>query len=129
MAMPKKANGANFALASGDLSVRFEADVPVVYVVCLWGAKPQFGGQRALLWRSDELNSRADGDTIVMPPNLAMGGMQVTWSGGVVSEGEAQGGLRVTLAQKGGESASHTYEYQFQGKNEVDSFYDALNFA
>ena len=127
MALPKKANGANFALASGDISVRFEADAAVVYVVCLWSAKPEFGGQRNLLWRTEELNSREDGDTIVMPPDIAMAGMQVTWSGGIVSPGEAQGAMRVTFAQEGGESVTHAYDYAFGGRNEAESFYDGLN--
>ena len=126
MPMPKKANGGNFGLSSGDITVRFEADEPVVYVVCLWGAKPQFGGQRQLLWRTEELNSREDGDTITLPPDVAMGGMQVTWSGGLVSSGEGQGALRVTLAQ-GDASETWSYEYHFKGKNEAESFYDGLN--
>ena len=129
MALAKKANGANFDLASGDISVRFQADAPVVYVVCLWGAKPEFGGQRALLWRTEELNSREDGDTIVLPPNLAMAGMQVTWSGGVVSTGEGQGAVHVTFAQKGGESASHSYDYAFNEEGQAEHFYDGLNLA
>lgn len=126
MPMPKKANGANFSLADGDITVRFEADEPVVYVVCLWGAKPEFGGQRQLVWRTEELNSRDDGDTITLPPDVAMAGMQVTWSGGLVSTREGQGGLRVTFAQ-GETSQTFSYEYHFGGRNESESFYDGLN--
>lgn len=127
MPMPKKANGANFGLSGGDITVRFEADEPVIYVVCLWGAKPEFGGQRQLVWRTEELNSREDGDTIKLPPDVAMAGMQVTWSGGLVSSGRGQGGLRVTVAQSGGATQAYSYEYHFGARNETESFYDGLN--
>jgi hypothetical protein len=127
MPMPKKANGANFGLSGGDITVRFEADEPVIYVVCLWGAKPEFGGQRQLLWRSEELNSRNDGDTITLPPELAMAGMQITWSGGLISSREGEGGMRVTVAQRDGATETYSYEYHFGGRNEAESFYDGLN--
>ena len=128
MPMQKVANGSNFQLGDGDITVRFQADLPVVYVVCLWGAKPQFGGQRQLVWRTEELHSARDGDKVTLPPDVAMSGMQVTWSGGIVSQGEAQGALRVTFSQKGGETSTYSYEYQFSGKDQAESFYDGLNF-
>jgi hypothetical protein len=129
MPMPKKANGANLKLGDGDIQLRFEADgAPVVYVVCLWGAKPEFGGQRTLLWQSEQLTSTQDGDSISIPPNIAMAGMQVTWSGGLIARGEEQGALHVTVSQ-GDESETYSYEYHFGAKNETDSFYDGLNLA
>lgn len=129
MPMPKKANGANFPLAGGDITVRFEAGEPVIYVVCLWGAKPEFGGQRQLLWRTEELNSREDGDTITLPPDIAMAGMQITWSGGLLSGAEGQGALHVTVAQAGGSQETFAYDYRFGGSNEAESFYDGLNLS
>jgi hypothetical protein len=130
MPMHKKANGANFKVSNGTLSIRFEAgDAPVVYVVCIWGAKPEFGGQRAKLWCSDKLTSTEDGEVVAIPDGAAMAGTQVTWSGGVIAPGESQGRLMVTVSEEGGESASFAYEYTFGAKNETESFYDGLNFV
>lgn len=131
MPMPKKANGANFTVSGGGaLSVRFEADEPaVVYVVCIWGPKPQFGGQRPKMWCSEKLTSTQDGDEVAVPEGMAMAGTQITWSGGLIAPGESQGRLLVTVAQEGGESAAFSYEYNFTEKNQTESFYDGLNFV
>ena len=45
-------------MGEGALTVRFDAGEPsVVYVVCIWGPKPQFGGQRPKVWCSDKLTT------------------------------------------------------------------------
>ena len=131
MPMHKKANGANFKVSGGGaLTVRFEAgDAPVVYVVCIWGPKPEFGGQRPKVWCTDKLTSTADGDTVTVPEGLAMAGAQVTWSGGLIAPGASQGRLLVTVSQVGGETEAFSYEYSFAEKNQTESFYDGLNFA
>lgn len=130
MPMPKKANGANFEAAGGELTLRFEAgDTPVVYVVCIWGPKPQFGGQRPKVWCSEKLTSNEDGGTVTVPAGMAMEGAQVTWSGGLIARGESQGALRVTIDQEGGRSDAFSYDYRFGAKNETETFYDGLNFV
>ncbi len=131
MPMPKKANGANFAVAGGAaLTLRFDAGGPaVVHVACVWGPKPIFGGQRPKVWCSDKLTSRRDGAQIVVPEGMAVAGAQVTWSGGLIARGKSQGRLLVTVSQEGGESAEFSYEYSFTAKNQTESFYDGLNFV
>ncbi|HSN22251.1 MAG TPA: hypothetical protein VLS49_16325 [Usitatibacter sp.] len=130
MPMPKKANGANFEVSGGELTVRFDAGgVPVVYVVCIWGPKPQFGGQRPKVWCTEKLTSTTDGDTVTVPAGMAMEGAQITWSGGLIAQGESQGRLQVTLDQEGGRNDSFSYEFSFSAKNETETFYDGLNFV
>jgi hypothetical protein len=130
MPLSKKANGANFKVSSGALTVRFDGgDAAVVYVVCIWGPKPQFGGQRPKVWCTEKLTAARDGATVAVPEGMAMAGAQVTWSGGLIAPGESQGRLLVTVAQEGGESESFAYEYNFGEKNQTESFYDGLNFA
>jgi len=58
-----------------------------------------------------------------------MAGAQVTWSGGLIAPGEAQGGLHVTVAQESGASEAYSYEYNFTEKDQTISFYDGLNLA
>lgn len=129
MPMHKKANGANFKVSGGPITVRFEADGPaVVYVVCLWGAKPEFGGQRSRLWCTQTLTAKKAA-TVKVPAEMAMAGAQVTWSGGLIAAGQSQGRLRVTFAQEGGEENSFAYEYAFAEKDQTESFYDGLNFT
>ena len=129
MPMHKKANGANFKLGQGELTFRFQSDGPsVVYVVCIWGAKPQFGGQRQKVWCSDTLTAKASA-TVKVPENTVMSGMQVTWSGGLIASGESQGRLLVTVEQEGAEETSYAYEYALAAKDATESFYDGLNFT
>jgi hypothetical protein len=128
--LPKKANGANFKVGEGEINVRFDADGPsIVHIVCLWGAKPQFGGQRNKLWSSETTTSNGGGATVTIPAGMAMAGTQVTWSGGLIAPGEAHGGLHVTVEQEGGTSEAYTYEYNFSEKDQTAAFYDGLNFA
>jgi len=130
MALPKKANGRNFEVSGGELTVRFDGgDATVVYVVCIWGPKPQFGGQRPLVWRSATVNTTEFGDTVTVPAGMAVEGAQVTWSGGLIARGESQGRLQVTIDQDGGRGDSFSYDYSFRGKNETENFYDGLNFV
>ena len=68
MPMAKKANGSNFKVSGGELTVRFDVDGPaVVHVVCVWGPKPEFGGQRPKLWCSETVKSSRDGATVTVP--------------------------------------------------------------
>ena len=129
MPMPKKANGGNFKLAAGgELAVKFEAGGPsVVHVVCVWGPKPEFGGQRPKLWCSETVTAKRDGATVAIPEGMAIAGAQVTWSGGLIAKKGAQGRLLVTVGQRGGASESFSYEYQFTAKDQTESFYDGLN--
>lgn len=130
MPMPKKANGANFEVSGGELTLRFDAgDAAVVYVVCVWGPKSQFGGQRPKLWCSEKLTSSEDGDTVRVPAGMAVEGAQVTWSGGLIAQGESQGALRVSIDQDGGRGDAFAYAYSFTAKNETETFYDGLNFV
>ena len=130
MPMPKKANGANFEVSGGALTVRFDAgDVPVVHVVCVWGPKPQFGGQRPKLWCTEKRTSTGEGGTVTLPGGMAVAGAQITWSGGLIARGPAQGRLQVTIDQEGGRSDSFSYEYTFAAKNETETLYDGLNFV
>jgi hypothetical protein len=130
MLMPKKANGANFKVSGGELTVTFDSGGPsLTYVVCVWGPKPQFGGQRPKVWCS-ETATREDGTAeVTVPGGMAATGAQVTWSGGLVAGGEEQGRLLVTLEEGGGESISYAYEYAFSGKDQTQTFYDGLNFT
>ncbi len=129
MAMPKKANGANFEVSGGELTIRFDGgDATVVYVVCLWGPKPQFGGQRQKVWCSEKLTDKEDGDTVTVRGDIAVEGAQITWSGGLIAHGESHGRLLVTIDQEGGRSDAFSYEYNFGAKNETETFYDGLNF-
>ena len=129
MPLQKKANGANFKASEGPLTVRFDGGgTVVVYVVCLWGPKAQFGGQRPKGWSTEKLTSTEDGDTVTVPEGMFAAGMQITWSGGLIAPGEAQGRLLVTLEQDGSEAGSYAYEYAFAEKNQTESFYDGLNF-
>jgi hypothetical protein len=129
MLMPKKANGANFEASGRELTVRFDAGgLPVVYVVCVWGPKPQFGGQRPKLWCTEKLTSTEDGDTATVPAGMAIEGAQITWSGGLIARGASQGRLHVAIDQEGGRSDSFSYEFSFTAKNETVAFYDGLNF-
>ena len=130
MLMPKKANGANFKVTDGELVVRFESDGPtLVHVVCVWGPKPAFGGQRAKAWSSETATSPDGRAQVVVPAGMAIAGAQVTWSGGLIATGEAQGRLLVTVEQADGEPASYAYEYSFAAKDQTETFYDGLNFA
>ena len=130
MPMHKKANGATFEVSAGALSVHFDAgDAPVVYVVCIWGPHPPYGGQRPKHWCSEKLTSTEDGATVEVPEGMAMKGSQITWSGGLIAPGASQGRLLVTLKQEAGPDASFSYEYTFTEKNQTESFYDGLNFA
>ena len=130
MAMQKKANGANFTVGGGPLRVRFETGGPaLVYVVCIWGPKPEFGGQRPKAWCSETLTAKDGNATVEVPGAMAMAGAQVTWSGGLIAPGQAQGRLLVTVEQDGGEPTSYAYEFNFVEKNQTESFYDGLNFA
>jgi hypothetical protein len=130
MPMPKKANGGNFKVAGGDLTLRFESDGPtLVYVVCLWGPKPPFGGQRMKAWCTDTVTTKGGAAEVTLPHGMAMAGAQVTWSGGLIATREAQGRLRVSVEEAGGEASSYAYEYTFTQKNETETFYDGLNFA
>lgn len=130
MAMQKKANGANFRVGSGDLRVRFATDGPaLVYVVCVWGPKPEFGGQRPKAWCTETLSAEDGSAEVAVPAALAMAGAQVTWSGGLIAPGESQGRLVVAVEQAGAESPTYSYEYHFTAKNQTESFYDGLNFA
>ena len=130
MAMQKKANGANFPAGGGELSVRFETGGPaLVYVVCIWGPKPEFGGQRPKVWCTETLTAKDGNATVAVPEGMAMAGAQVTWSGGLISPGEAHGRLLVTVGQEGAEQTSYAYEFNFAEKNQTESFYDGLNFA
>lgn len=127
MPMPKKANGANFEVSGGELTLRFEADGPsIVHVVCLWGPKPEFGGQRQKIWCSETRTSKKQA-TVTLPEGMAVAGVQVTWSGGLVAKGAAQGRLLVTVAQGDRQIEAYSYEYQFTAKDETESFYDGLN--
>jgi hypothetical protein len=130
MLMPKKANGGNFKVSSGPVSVRLESEGPtLVYVVCIWGPKPQFGGQRQKVWCTRTETSKSGSADVTLPDGMAMAGAQVTWSGGLIAKGEAQGRLLVTIEQESAETGSYAYEYNFGGKNETVTFYDGLNFA
>lgn len=130
MSMPKKANGANFKVAGGELTVRFDAGGPaLVHVVCVWGPKPAFGGQRPKAWASETTTSDDGTAEVTIPAEMAVAGAQVTWSGGLIAPGEAQGRLLVTVEQAQGESGSYAYEYSFSEKNQTETFYDGLNFA
>ena len=129
MPMHKQANGGNFQVSGGDLTIEFDGGkAPVVYAVCVWGPKPEFGGHRPKLWCTDTRKSRKDGATVTIPGNMAVAGAQVTWSGGVIAPAAAQGRLLVTVSQDG-TSNSYAYEYNFARKNETESFYDGLNFT
>lgn len=128
--MPKKANGANFKVSGGALTVSFDAaGTALTYVVCVWGPKPQFGGQRAKIWCSEVATSGDGAADVTIPDGMAATGAQVTWSGGLVAQGASQGRLLVTLDDEGGENVSYAYEYHFGAKNETQTFYDGLNFA
>lgn len=130
MAMQKKANGANFRVGGGELTVRFETGGPaLVYVVCIWGPKPEFGGQRPKVWCTETRTAQDGNVSVAVPEGMAMAGAQVTWSGGLIAGGEAQGRLLVTVEQEGAEASSYAYEYNFVEKNQTESFYDGLNFA
>src|SRR4051812_14866644 len=130
MPMPKKANGANFTVSNGKLTVRFETGGPaVVYAVCVWGPKPQFGGQRQKVWCTETQSAARGNATVAIPEGMAMAGAQVTWSGGLIAAREAQGRLLVSVEQDGAESSAYAYEYNFTQKNQTESFYDGLNFA
>jgi hypothetical protein len=130
MPLSKKANGANFKVSGGELTVQFDAGGPaVVHVVCIWGPKPAFGGQRPKLWCSETEKSSKDGATVTVPEGMAVAGSQVTWSGGLIAKRGEQGRLLVTVAEQGGESESFSYEYQFTQRNQTESFYDGLNFT
>jgi hypothetical protein len=98
-------------------------------VVCVWGPKPQFGGQRPKLWCTEKRTSTKDGAAVTLPQGMAMEGLQVTWSGGLIAPGSAQGRLNVAIDQAGGRSDSFFYEYNFTAKNETETFYDGLNFV
>ena len=129
MAMQKKANGANFPAGGGELTLRFETGGPaLVYVVCIWGPKPAFGGQRPKAWCTETLSAQDGAATVTVPEGMAIAGAQITWSGGLIAPGEAHGRLLVTLSQEGGEESSYAYEYNFSEKNQTESFYDGLNF-
>ena len=130
MAMQKKVNGANFPAGGGELTLRFETGGPaLVYVVCIWGPKPAFGGQRPKAWCTETLSAQDGAATVTVPEGMAIAGAQITWSGGLIAPGEAQGRLLVTVAQDGEERGSYAYEYNFVEKNQTESFYDGLNFA
>ena len=130
MLMPKKANGGNFQVSGGKLAVRLESDAAtLVYAVCIWGPKPQFGGQRQKVWCTDTVTRKDGNGAVTVPDGMAMAGAQVTWSGGLIAQGEGQGRLLVTIEQEGAESRSYAYEYNFGGKNDTVTFYDGLNFA
>ena len=130
MPMQKKANGANFPAAGGELTITFDSGGPaVVHVVCIWGPKPQFGGQRPKVWCSETATSARGSATVRVPEGMAAAGAQVTWSGGLIAPGEAQGRLLVTVAQGDAEPRSYAYEYNFTEKDQTESFYDGLNFA
>jgi hypothetical protein len=130
MPLHKKANGANFEILGGKLSVAFDGGgAAVVYVVCIWGPHPQYGGQRPKVWCSDKLSSTEDGNTVAVPDGMAMKGSQMTWSGGLIAPGESQGRLAVTVKQEAGPDAAFAYEYHFTAKNQTESFYDGLNFV
>lgn len=129
MPMPKKANGGNFQTGAGALTLEFDAGRDlVVYVVCLWGPRPAFGGQRPKVWCSDKLNTTDDGKRVSVPFEAPLPGMQVTWSGGVVAQSDgASGKLMVSISQADGEGASYGYEYTFAKAQDHDSFYDGVN--
>jgi hypothetical protein len=130
MLMPKKANGANFKVAGGDVTVRFESDGPtLVYVVCIWGPRSGFGGQRPKAWSTETVTTKEGTAEVALPEGMAMAGAQVTWSGGLIATGEAQGRLLVSVEEAGGEAGSYAYEYNFTRKNETETFYDGLNFT
>jgi len=130
MAMQKKANGANFKVGGGELRVRFATDGPaLVYVVCIWGPKPEFGGQRAKMWCTETLSVEDGSADVAVPEGMAIAGAQVTWSGGLISPGAVQGRLVVAIEQDGAESPTYSYEYHFTEKNQTESFYDGLNFS
>ena len=130
MPMPKKANGSNFQAGAGPLTVRFDSGgPPVVHVVCIWGPKPVFGGQRPKVWCSETTTSKGGTASVEVPEGMAMAGAQVTWSGGLIAKGAAQGALHVTLEQDGAEAGSYAYEYNFMEKDQTESFYDGLNFV
>lgn len=130
MLMPKKANGGNFQVSSGALTVRLESDGPaLVYAVCIWGPKPQFGGQRQKVWSTETVTRQNGRAEVTVPAGMAMAGAQVTWSGGLIAKGAAQGRLLVTLEQQGAETGSYAYEYNFMAKNDTAEFYDGMNFA
>ena len=130
MPMPKKANGANFKVSGGELTVQFDAGGPsIVHAVCVWGPKPQFGGQRSKLWCSETETSTKDGATVTIPEGMVAPGAQLTWSGGLVARRGSQGRLQVTVEERDGEGRSFSYEYQFTGKDQTESFYDGLNFT
>lgn len=130
MLMPKKANGGNLKVSGGELTVRFQADGPtLVHVVCVWGPKPQFGGQRPKMWSSETRTTDGGSAEVTIPAEMAVAGAQVTWSGGLIATGAAQGRLLVTVEQAEGESGSYAYEYNFAQKNQTETFYDGLNFA
>ena len=130
MLMPKKANGANFKVSGGEITVRFESSGPaLVHVVCVWGPKPQFGGQRPKAWSSETTTSEEGAAEVTIPAAMALAGAQVTWSGGLIAAGESQGRLLVSFEQAEGDSGSYAYEYNFGAKDETVTFYDGLNFA
>jgi len=130
MLMPKKANGGNFQVFAGPVTLRLESEGPtLVYAVCVWGPKPQFGGQRQKVWGGETVTRKDGTAQVVLPDGMAMSGAQVTWSGGLIAKGAAQGRLLVTIEQEGAESGSYAYEYNFGAKNETVTFYDGLNFA
>jgi len=130
MLMPKKANGGNFQVSSGEVTVRLESDGPtLVYAVCIWGPKPQFGGQRQKVWGGETITRKDGSGEVTLPEGMAMAGAQVTWSGGLISRGAGSGRLLVTIEQQGAETGSYAYEYNFTAKDETATFYDGLNFA
>jgi hypothetical protein len=130
MAMHKKANGGNYTAGTGALTVTFDSGGPaLVYVVCIWGPKPQFGGQRPKVWCTETVTSGDGTASVTVPEGMAIAGAQVTWSGGLIAPGETQGRLLVTIEQEGAESSAYSYEYAFSEKNQTESFYDGLNFA
>src|SRR5690242_6609968 len=110
MLMPKRANGAKFKVAGGELTLRFETDGPrLVHVVCVWGPKPAFGGQRPKAWSSETTTTDDGSAEVTVPAEMAVAGAQVTWSGRLIATGEAQGRLLVTVEQEGAEAMSYTY--------------------
>lgn len=129
MPMTKKANGSNFQTGGGAITFEFDAGAQqVVYVVCLWGPKPQFGGQRPKVWCSEKLDSAADGKRVTIPFEGPLTGMQVTWSGGVIAkEDQASGKLTVAISQVNGEGASYDYDFNFQKAQDHELFYDGVN--
>src|SRR5690348_11342578 len=88
MAMHKKANGGNYTAGTGALTVTFDSGGPaLVYVVCIWGPKPQFGGQRPKVWCTETVTSGDGTASVTVPEGMAIAGAQVTWSGGLIAPG------------------------------------------